>query len=161
MYTLQALWTMARESLDVTVVGLSNRSYAVLNFERQRVGPWAKVLRANECSRSTTDTRSLFTREGPGRTERSRNDGRGAGGRPSPFLRHARPISLRRSCPRTQLERELTDDRRVVRRLLALTFVAVHVTGGRLGEQRLIDEQQVNTQSPAAVERTVAIVHHE
>ena len=38
MYTLQALWTMAREDLDVTVVGLSNRSYAVLNFERQRVG---------------------------------------------------------------------------------------------------------------------------
>ena len=38
MYTLQALWTMARESLDVTVVGLANRSYAVLNFERQRVG---------------------------------------------------------------------------------------------------------------------------
>jgi acetolactate synthase-1/2/3 large subunit len=38
MYTLQALWTMAREGLDVTVVGLSNRSYAVLNFERQRVG---------------------------------------------------------------------------------------------------------------------------
>jgi acetolactate synthase-1/2/3 large subunit len=37
MYTLQALWTMARESLDVTVVGLANRSYAVLNFERQRV----------------------------------------------------------------------------------------------------------------------------
>ena len=38
MYTPQALWTMAREGLDVTVVGLSNRSYAVLNFERQRVG---------------------------------------------------------------------------------------------------------------------------
>ena len=38
MYTLQALWTMARESLDVTVVALSNRSYAILNFERQRVG---------------------------------------------------------------------------------------------------------------------------
>ena len=38
MYTLQALWTMARESLDVTVVALSNRSYAVLNLERQRVG---------------------------------------------------------------------------------------------------------------------------
>ncbi len=38
MYTLQALWTMARESLDVTVIGLSNRSYAVLNLERQRVG---------------------------------------------------------------------------------------------------------------------------
>ncbi len=38
MYTLQALWTMAREGLDVTVVGLSNRSYAVLNMELTRVG---------------------------------------------------------------------------------------------------------------------------
>ncbi|MFY9782075.1 MAG: acetolactate synthase large subunit [Acidimicrobiales bacterium] len=38
MYTLQALWTMAREGLDITVVGLSNRSYAVLNFELTRVG---------------------------------------------------------------------------------------------------------------------------
>jgi acetolactate synthase I/II/III large subunit len=38
MYTLQALWTMAREGLDVTVVGLSNRSYAVLTFELTRVG---------------------------------------------------------------------------------------------------------------------------
>jgi acetolactate synthase-1/2/3 large subunit len=38
MYTLQALWTMAREGLDVTIVALANRSYAVLNFERQRVG---------------------------------------------------------------------------------------------------------------------------
>ncbi len=38
MYTLQALWTMARESLDITVLGLSNRSYAILNYERQRVG---------------------------------------------------------------------------------------------------------------------------
>jgi acetolactate synthase-1/2/3 large subunit len=38
MYTLQALWTMAREGLDVTVVGLSNRSYAVLTYELTRVG---------------------------------------------------------------------------------------------------------------------------
>jgi acetolactate synthase-1/2/3 large subunit len=38
MYTLQALWTMAREGLDVTVVGLANRSYAVLNMELTRVG---------------------------------------------------------------------------------------------------------------------------
>lgn len=41
MYTLQALWTMAREGLDVTVVGLSNRSYAVLNMELTRVGATA------------------------------------------------------------------------------------------------------------------------
>jgi acetolactate synthase-1/2/3 large subunit len=38
LYTPQALWTMARESLDVTVVALSNRSYAILTLERQRVG---------------------------------------------------------------------------------------------------------------------------
>lgn len=38
MYTLQALWTMARESLDITVVCFSNRSYAILNLELQRVG---------------------------------------------------------------------------------------------------------------------------
>src|SRR5665213_1224320 len=38
MYTPQALWTMAREGLDVTVVGLSNRSYAIMNYELQRVG---------------------------------------------------------------------------------------------------------------------------
>jgi acetolactate synthase-1/2/3 large subunit len=38
MYTLQSLWTMAREGLDVTVIGLSNRSYAVLNYELRRVG---------------------------------------------------------------------------------------------------------------------------
>jgi acetolactate synthase-1/2/3 large subunit len=38
MYTLQALWTQAREGLNVTTVILSNRSYAILNMELQRVG---------------------------------------------------------------------------------------------------------------------------
>ena len=38
MYTLQALWTQAREGLDVTTVVLSNRSYAILNIELHRVG---------------------------------------------------------------------------------------------------------------------------
>lgn len=38
LYTAQALWTMAREQLDVTIIALSNRSYAILNMERQRVG---------------------------------------------------------------------------------------------------------------------------
>jgi acetolactate synthase I/II/III large subunit len=37
-YTLQALWTMAREKLDVTIVVYANRSYAILNIELQRVG---------------------------------------------------------------------------------------------------------------------------
>ncbi|HWT91584.1 MAG TPA: acetolactate synthase large subunit [Solirubrobacteraceae bacterium] len=38
MYTLQALWTMAREGLDVTVVLFNNRSYGILNIELQRTG---------------------------------------------------------------------------------------------------------------------------
>lgn len=38
MYTLQALWTMAREDLDVTVIIFNNGSYAILNHELVRVG---------------------------------------------------------------------------------------------------------------------------
>ncbi|MGH9032732.1 MAG: acetolactate synthase large subunit, partial [Acidimicrobiia bacterium] len=38
MYTLQALWTQAREGLDVTTVIFNNRSYAILNMELHRVG---------------------------------------------------------------------------------------------------------------------------
>ncbi|MBK6613760.1 acetolactate synthase large subunit [Ottowia sp.] len=37
-YTLQALWTIVRENLDVTTVIYANRSYAILNIELQRVG---------------------------------------------------------------------------------------------------------------------------
>jgi acetolactate synthase-1/2/3 large subunit len=37
-YTMQALWSMARENLDITVVIYANRSYAILNIELQRVG---------------------------------------------------------------------------------------------------------------------------
>jgi acetolactate synthase-1/2/3 large subunit len=38
MYTIQALWTMSREKLDVISIIFNNRSYAVLNVELQRVG---------------------------------------------------------------------------------------------------------------------------
>ncbi len=38
MYTLQALWTQAREGLNVTTVILSNRSYAILLGEMRNVG---------------------------------------------------------------------------------------------------------------------------
>jgi acetolactate synthase-1/2/3 large subunit len=38
MYTVQALWTMAREQLDVTVVVCDNGSYAILQGELARVG---------------------------------------------------------------------------------------------------------------------------
>jgi acetolactate synthase-1/2/3 large subunit len=38
LYTIQSLWTMAREQLNVTVVLFNNRSYAILNVELARVG---------------------------------------------------------------------------------------------------------------------------
>jgi acetolactate synthase-1/2/3 large subunit len=38
MYTLQGLWTQAREGLDVTTVVYNNSSYAILNMEMGRVG---------------------------------------------------------------------------------------------------------------------------
>ena len=38
MYTLQSLWTQAREKLDVTTVIFANRSYAILQVELARVG---------------------------------------------------------------------------------------------------------------------------
>ncbi len=38
LYTAQALWTMAREGLNVTTIILANRSYAVLNMELDQVG---------------------------------------------------------------------------------------------------------------------------
>jgi acetolactate synthase I/II/III large subunit len=38
MYTISALWTHAREQLDITTVIFSNRSYAILNLELQRTG---------------------------------------------------------------------------------------------------------------------------
>ena len=41
MYTLQSLWTQAREGLDVTTVVFNNGSYAILEMELSRVGAGA------------------------------------------------------------------------------------------------------------------------
>jgi acetolactate synthase-1/2/3 large subunit len=38
MYTIQALWTMARENLDVLSIIFSNRKYMILQIELARVG---------------------------------------------------------------------------------------------------------------------------
>jgi len=48
MYTISALWTHAREQLDITTVIFSNRSYAILNMELGRTGAPA----AGESARS-------------------------------------------------------------------------------------------------------------
>jgi acetolactate synthase I/II/III large subunit len=62
MYTLQALWTQAREGLDVTTVVFNNRSYAILNLELSRVGaepPGPKALDMLDLSRPELDFVSL------------------------------------------------------------------------------------------------------
>ena len=41
MYTIQALWTQAREQLDVLTIVFSNRAYAILHYELQRLGAQA------------------------------------------------------------------------------------------------------------------------
>lgn len=38
MYTAQALWSIVKENLDVTVVIFNNQSYAILNIELERTG---------------------------------------------------------------------------------------------------------------------------
>ena len=48
MYTIQSLWTQAREGLDVTTVIFANRSYAILDFELSRVGAEARGPAAEE-----------------------------------------------------------------------------------------------------------------
>ena len=48
MYTIQALWTQARESLDVTTVIVNNRSYAILNIELARTGAGAGGPKARD-----------------------------------------------------------------------------------------------------------------
>ena len=94
MYTLQALWTQARENLPVTTVVLANRAYAILKGEMSNVGagqigPQARDLM--ELERPALDWVSLATGMG---VEAARADGcealdrllEAALTRPGPFL---------------------------------------------------------------------------
>jgi acetolactate synthase-1/2/3 large subunit len=62
MYTLQSLWTQAREGLDVTTVIFNNGSYAILEWELDRVGagtPGPKAKAMLELHRPDLDFVSL------------------------------------------------------------------------------------------------------
>jgi len=48
MYTMQALWTMARERMDVAVVIFANRRYRILDVEMKRTGAAVIGPRAEE-----------------------------------------------------------------------------------------------------------------
>ncbi len=66
MYTLQALWTCAREQLDVTVVLCANRSYRILEIERDRAqmaaGPSSRTF--TELDRPALDWCGLAEAQG-------------------------------------------------------------------------------------------------
>jgi acetolactate synthase-1/2/3 large subunit len=58
MYTNQALWTIAHENCDITIVILKNDSYAVLNVELARVRddePTPKMLSMLDLSQPSID----------------------------------------------------------------------------------------------------------
>ena len=62
MYTVQALWTMARENLDVLTIIMKNNSYGILNIELGRVGvanPGSKALSLLDLSNPTLDWISI------------------------------------------------------------------------------------------------------
>jgi len=62
MFTLQALWTMAREKLDVTTIIMKNESYGILNIELGRVGvnnPGPKALALLDLTNPSLDWVSM------------------------------------------------------------------------------------------------------
>ena len=62
MYTVQALWTQARENLDITTIVFANRAYAILRHELANVGAGnvgRKALDMLDLSRPDIDWVSL------------------------------------------------------------------------------------------------------
>ena len=67
MYTLQGLWTMARERLNVTTVLFNNRSYEILKGEFRHVGAGEAGQKASdmlEIGRPDLDWVQLATAQG-------------------------------------------------------------------------------------------------
>jgi acetolactate synthase-1/2/3 large subunit len=61
MYTLQALWTAARENLNITTVVFANRAYAILKGELAALGgnPGPRALDMLDIGRPDIDWVSL------------------------------------------------------------------------------------------------------
>ena len=91
MYTIQSLWTQARESLDVTTVIMNNRSYAILNIELARTGAGAGGPKARDLlDLSRPDLDFVQLASGHGRARRRRAHGRRGGRRAGAGDRRAR-----------------------------------------------------------------------
>ena len=96
MYSLTALWTHAREQLNVTTVILNNRSYAILRMELQRVGA-TETGRQGRRAAGPVATGSRLRRAGHrhGRAGNARDEVRRAGGAAAHGVRRARSASDR------------------------------------------------------------------
>ena len=151
MYTLQALWTMARERLDVTVVGLSNRSYAVSTTSLRRVGAVARVHEPADARHRRPDTRPLRAREAQGvpsvrvtTADELVEALRRSYATPGPTFIEA--DAAQRTSPRARTPRSPargpTASRPFARR-------GPRNSRSLFGEQRLVDEEQVDAQSPS------------
>jgi acetolactate synthase-1/2/3 large subunit len=94
LYTLQGLWTMAREKLDVSVVIFANRAYRILQNEMRKVGvsdiseSAAAMLSLDNPAPSWTELARGFGVEAARAesNERFRDLWRQASGRAGPFL---------------------------------------------------------------------------
>ena len=93
MYTLQGLWTQARERLDVTTVILSNRKYAILLGEYRGVGanPGRTAMDMMDLANPTIDWTKLAEGMGVEAARTDTLDGFAglfsqANARPGPFL---------------------------------------------------------------------------
>jgi acetolactate synthase-1/2/3 large subunit len=56
MYTLQSLWTQAREGLNVVTIVFANKIYQILRGEFDGVGAGEPGQRRSTCSSSTART---------------------------------------------------------------------------------------------------------
>ena len=86
MYTVQGLWTLARENLDVTVVVFANHTYRILGIELGRTGAGAAGPGGRQPARASAIRRIdwVSARQGPGRRRRALRDRRSASTTPSP-----------------------------------------------------------------------------
>ncbi len=85
MYCLQALWTQARENLDITTIVLANRAYAILKYEFKNVGAHQQKQRedqsgANNSSNGGQTARDLMELDRPSLDWLSLAEGMGVSG---------------------------------------------------------------------------------
>ena len=101
LYTIQSLWTMAREQLDVTVVIFNNRGYGILDAELARLDGHSAGPKSQGAARpGGSGPRFRQARQRARRRVAARRHRRAAHRRPRRGPRRSRPASDRGGPPR-------------------------------------------------------------